>query len=164
MKKLRAKPKKLSPRKKVSGGCSGDNRQYLNPWKYNNEVFSGDITAFEAFVYIITNLTTNRQYIGKKVFWTLRRPKPNARRVRAESNWKQYYGSCLALKADIKKFGVLNFRREILRLCKTRGESSFFELKEQFARGVLQSDNFYNEAIGKWRTRYPIANTVMLTA
>jgi hypothetical protein len=108
----------------------------------------------EAFVYCITNLIDGREYIGKKVFWTLRKGK-GTRRVRRESDWRKYYGSCEELKADIKALGQENFAREILRLCKTRGESGFFEVKEQFTRGVLTSDGFYNRAINKWQTFYP---------
>jgi hypothetical protein len=106
-------------------------------------------------------MVTNKQYIGKKTFWFLRKSPKGGKRIRRESDWQEYYGSCEALKADIKSLGQDKFKREILRLCKTRGESGFFELREQFMRGVLISDGFYNEAIGKWRTRYQVCPTFL---
>ena len=82
------------------------NIDYENPWIYRNRPFSSDdIDDFYGFVYNITNLTNHRQYIGRKYFWSHRKPPGKKRRVKKESDWKKYYGSCPELKADIERLG-----------------------------------------------------------
>jgi hypothetical protein len=127
---------------------------YENPWTYNGEVFgTNDIGDNFGFVYLITNKTNNRQYIGRKYFWQFRTPKGKKRKVKAESNWKEYYGSCPELKEDIDKLGRENFSRIILSLHKTKGKTNFEETKQLFVNGVLTEslDNgdpaFYNSNI-----------------
>ena len=41
----------------------------MNNWFYNGEVFEHPAEEHYGFVYNITNLTTGKQYIGKKLFW-----------------------------------------------------------------------------------------------
>jgi hypothetical protein len=43
--------------------------------------------------------------------------------------------------------GDEGFYREILHLCKTKGECSYMEAKEQFDREVLFTDDYYNGII-----------------
>ena len=48
---------------------------YENPWIYLERPFtSDDIDDFHGFVYNITNLINGRQYIGRKYFWSYRKP------------------------------------------------------------------------------------------
>ena len=54
---------------------------------------SEDIGEHYGFVYCITNVLTGRRYIGRKYFWSLRKPRGKSRRVKSESDWKKYYGS-----------------------------------------------------------------------
>ena len=92
---------------------------YENPWIYRDRQFSSDdIGEFYGFVYNITNLTNQRQYIGRKYFYQHRTPKGKKRKVKSESNWKKYYGSCPELKEDIELLGRQNFSRTILILHK----------------------------------------------
>lgn len=121
---------------------------YDNPWIFRGYEFTGEsITEYEGFVYIIHNLKNNKKYIGKKNFWTLRKQPGKKRRVRKESNWKKYYGSNEILKNDVKLHGTKFFKREILRLCATKGEMTFHEIEEQFLRKVLKNDEYYNDNI-----------------
>ena len=77
---------------------------YDNPWKYNERPFdSDDVHDYFGFVYLITNKSNQRQYIGRKYFWSFRTPPGKKRKVKQESDWKKYYGSCPELKEDIKK-------------------------------------------------------------
>jgi hypothetical protein len=111
---------------------------YENPWIYCNRPFSSDdIDDFYGFVYNITNLTNKRQYIGRKYFWSHRKPPGKKRRVKKESDWKKYYGSCPELKEDIERFGRQNFSRTILSLHKTPGKTNFEETRQLFINGVL---------------------------
>jgi hypothetical protein len=116
-------------------------------WKYNGEDFIEVPKNMEGFVYLITNLQTERKYVGKKHFWTRQKDKKTGRRKTRESDWKNYYGSCDELKEDIKKLGKENFLREILYLCPHKKSMSYFETYEQFKRDVLMTDEYYNTNI-----------------
>jgi hypothetical protein len=75
---------------------------YENPWMYNSEVFESDhIQDYFGFVYHIHCRSTGRSYIGRKYFWSFKTPKGKSRKVKSESDWKKYYGSCPELKSDI---------------------------------------------------------------
>ena len=117
-------------------------------WKYNDEDFVDAPKGIEGFVYLITNLTNNRKYIGKKSFWTRRKDKKTGRRKTKESDWKNYFGSCDELKEDVKKIGKEHFLREILYLCPHKKSMSYYETYEQFNRNVLLSEDYYNTNIG----------------
>ena len=111
---------------------------YENPWIYNGVPFDGSLIGDNhGFVYNITNLTNQRQYIGRKYFWSFRTPKGKKRKVKSESDWRKYYGSCPELKEDIERLGRQNFSRTILSLHKTPGKTNFEETKQLFIHGVL---------------------------
>lgn len=122
-------------------------------WYYNNQPFTETPEEFQGFVYQITELDTGKKYIGKKFFWkpkTLPITKTRKRRVktRVESDWRDYYGSSQEVKLLVEEKGTEKFKREILRLCETKGECSYYEAKLQFEKDVLLSDEYYNEFIG----------------
>ena len=111
---------------------------YENPWSYNNKPFSSDdIGEYFGFVYLITNNSNGRRYIGRKYFFSFRTPKGKKRKVKSESDWKNYYGSCPELKEDIIKFGRENFSRIILSLHKTKGKTNYEETRQLFINNVL---------------------------
>ena len=70
--------------------------------------------------------------------------KGKKKKYRKESDWKTYYGSSKHLQADIELFGANEFKREILRLCKSRTECSYYETKFIFEEDALLSDMSYN--------------------
>jgi len=112
---------------------------YDNPWIYNERPFtSDDVHDYFGFVYLITNFSNQRQYIGRKYFWSFRTPPGKKRKVKQESDWKKYYGSCPELKDDLKVFGKETFSREILSLHSTKGSCNFEETKQLFLNNVLQ--------------------------
>ena len=124
----------------------------MSEWTYNNEVVNDLPEDVEGFVYVITNLTDNRKYIGKKLarFKTTKPPlkgKKNKRRGFKESDWREYWGSSDHLNADVKKLGQDKFTREILHYCPSKGILSYMEAKEQFDRKVLETDEYYNGII-----------------
>ena len=130
------------------------NVDYENPWLYKGSTFTSDnIGDFFGYVYLITNTQSGRQYIGRKYFWQFRTPKGKKRKVKSESDWKKYYGSCPELKEEIKQFGRQNFSRTILSLHYTKGKTNYEETRQLFKNKVLteQLDDgtpkFYNSNI-----------------
>ena len=112
---------------------------YENPWRYNGQVFDSDnIGEYFGFVYCITNKTNGRKYIGRKYLWSYRTPPGKKRRVKQESDWKKYYGSCPELKEDVKKYGKEIFNREILSLHSAKSECNYEETKQLFLNNVLK--------------------------
>jgi len=121
-------------------------------WVYNNKVFDETPEDYHGFVYMITELDTDMKYIGKKFFWkpkTLPKTKTRKRRVktRVESDWKTYFSSSKQVQQLVEEKGADNYKREILHLCKTKGECAYWEAKLQFDHDVLLRDDFYNGII-----------------
>ena len=121
-------------------------------WTYQGKQVEQISEEYIGFVYLITNLTNGKKYIGKKLaqFKVTKKPlkgKKNKRRSTKESDWRTYWGSCDKLNEDVEQFGPENFTREILYYCTSRGELSYLEAKEQFDREVLKTDEYYNGII-----------------
>ena len=121
-------------------------------WTYNGIKVEELPETCVGFVYIITNLTNDRKYIGKKLarFKVTKKPlkgKKNKRRSTKESDWRTYWGSSDKLNEDVAILGEDNFTRQILYYCESKGELSYLEAKEQFDRSVLETDEYYNGII-----------------
>tara|TARA_R110000765_G_scaffold149531_1_gene252168 strand:- start:573 stop:971 length:399 start_codon:yes stop_codon:yes gene_type:complete len=119
----------------------------------NDIEFTDAPDDIEGFVYVITDKRNDKKYVGKKRFWSVTRKPPlkgkkRKRVIRKESDWMKYYGSSDLVNQLLVEHGEDNFRREIIHLCKTKGEMSYLEAKEQFDRNVLLNDDYYNEFIG----------------
>lgn len=127
-------------------------------WLYNNLEITELPEDCVGFVYLITNLTTDRKYIGKKLAKfsrtkyktvTLKNGTKKKKKIRdkIDSDWQEYYGSSNELNKDVELLGKENFRREILFFCKSKAECSYIEAREQFTRRVLESTDYYNNNI-----------------
>ena len=122
-------------------------------WTYNNVTFEDTPEEYQGYVYQLTEIHTNKKYIGKKNFWKpkilpINKKRKRRVRTRVESDWKTYFSSSQQIQRIVEEAGEDKFKREILKLCKTKGEMSYHEAKLQFEHNVLLRDDYYNEFIG----------------
>jgi hypothetical protein len=127
-------------------------------WFYQSQTVETLPEDCAGFVYLITNLTNQRKYIGKKLakfskttykIVKLKNGTKKKKRIKSkiDSDWQTYWGSSPELLRDIEQLGTENFTREILYYCKSKAECSYIEAREQFARRVLESTDYYNGII-----------------
>jgi len=113
----------------------------MRTWIYENKEVKEIPEGFFGFVYLITNKITGRKYIGKKQFNSYRskkvKDKKRRKRYVLESDWREYWGSCEELLKDIEALGEDSFKREIVKLCKTKGELTYSEVELQIKADVL---------------------------
>jgi hypothetical protein len=127
-------------------------------WYYQDTLVEELPEECVGFVYLITNISTGRKYIGKKLakfskttYKTVKlkngTKKKKKIRGKIESDWQTYYGSNLELNTDVLRLGKENFKREILYYCTSKAQTSYIEAREQFERKVLESTDYYNGQI-----------------
>lgn len=111
------------------------------------------------FVYLLTNLSNNKKYIGKKFLYSERKKAltkkeiaelPNKRlkkwkTVKKESDWLQYDSSSEEVKKDMVAGDM--FRKEIIEFTYSKIQTTYLEVKLQFINNVLESDDWYNNNI-----------------
>jgi hypothetical protein len=120
-------------------------------WMWNGVIVNTPQDGAIGFVYRITNIINGRVYLGKKslVQVKLKRIGNRNKRLLVESNWREYWGSNKQLLEDIAYHGEVNFHREVLHWCQTKGDASYLELKQQILHGVLEHPTkYYNNFIG----------------
>lgn len=110
---------------------------YENPWMFNGEPFL-DCGDFAGFVYELIDRETGKRYIGKKFFWSRRKPRGKSRRVKSESDWRRYYSSSDYIKQLVKESGGERFERHILSLHALERDVNYTEVKLQYQLGVLE--------------------------
>lgn len=131
-------------------------------WTLNDQTFELTDDNLVGFVYKITNIENGMFYVGKKIFKNTNKVKltekekltSNSRKtfkiVVKESNWKSYYGSCKELLEDIKTLGKDKFKREILQLCTSKKQMTYYETELQFKLEVLRNSTYNANILGKF--------------
>jgi hypothetical protein len=124
-------------------------------WLYQNQPVETLPEDCVGFVYLITNIATERMYIGKKLAKfskttqrtvKLKNGSKKKKKIRSkiDSDWLTYFGSSPELSKDVELLGEDNFTREILHYCQSKSACSYLEAKEQFDRKVLETMDYYN--------------------
>tara|TARA_R110000803_G_scaffold194095_1_gene257103 strand:+ start:2089 stop:2538 length:450 start_codon:yes stop_codon:yes gene_type:complete len=120
------------------------------------------------FIYKITHTPSNKSYLGKKVlihnkktkltkkdlllYEGLPGRKPTYKITQKESDWETYYGSNKTLLELLQVEDLVNFKREILILCRTKKLLTYYETQALFTYRVLEEDNkwFNDNILGKF--------------
>ncbi len=136
----------------------------MNNWTYKEVEFT-DISQFPegtiGYIYEIRNKLTDKFYIGRKNLYSTRtkalgkkelaqltdKRSSKKKKVVKESDWKIYMGSNPELKKDITEHGTDYLDREILYICYNSLQMNYQELRFQILKGVLESNNCYNDNI-----------------
>lgn len=114
-------------------------------WFYENEPFI-DPQEYWGFVYEILDTVNNKKYIGKKQFYFRKTKvvKGKRKKMLVDSDWKVYFGSNTELCEQVKIHGEDKFIRNIIKLCNSKSECTYWEAKLQFQFDVLLSEEYYN--------------------
>lgn len=126
-------------------------------WLFNGKVFCQDGIPHGAigFVYQMSAIIDGKSvsYIGKKNFYASVKTKlskkamPTDKRLKTykrvtKTSYQDYYSSNEVLK-KAHKDGVV-IKRDILKICYSKNELTYQEVKHQFLLGVLESDLYLN--------------------
>lgn len=137
-------------------------KEQIDPWLYLGKPIESleqmpDNTF--GFVYLITSKNNGKKYVGKKAVKSIRYKieyvegkRPGRKRkvkvpVISEAKWQDYFGSGKEILEAVKAEGKKSFVREILRFVPTKKLLTYYELKEQCDRNVLEVDDYYNDNI-----------------
>jgi len=107
-----------------------------------------EITDPWGFIYLTTNNVNGKRYIGQKNF-------------DKRSRWKKYLGSGMLLARAVKKYGRVNFSREIIAITYSKEESDLLEIEFIKNHRAVESDDYYNICYGGQGTTglYPSEET-----
>jgi len=87
------------------------------------------------YVYEITNCVNGKKYIGK-------------RSTNVDIDKDTYFGSGVLIKKAIKKYGISNFTKRIIKVCQTEEEAYSTEFEEIAKVKAYNNPNYYNIALG----------------
>lgn len=128
-------------------------------WTYKNEIMTAEKIdelystnkKLHGFVYMITEKSSGKIYIGQKKFWTtkVRSVNKKKKKVKVQSDWEKYFSSSNYIIDEVAKGNHENFERKIIALCISDGQMNYIEVKLQMDLRVLErQDLFLNAYIG----------------
>lgn len=109
---------------------------------------------YRGFIYEITQKSTGKSYIGKKVFLFKRKKTKSNKSRTKDSDWRTYTSSSELLNTLIEEAGKDDFEFRILTLCTGQCMLTYCELEQQFAHDVLRARlpngerKYFNNTIG----------------
>lgn len=120
-------------------------------WQYNGkEITEEDIPAKAiGFVYKITHPSDGKWYIGRKMLTKAATKMVNGKKkkIRKDSDWKDYWSSSPFLLEEIEKEGTDKFVREILMFVDTKAALTYAEEYLLYKSGSLFDAKCYNSNI-----------------
>ena len=126
-------------------------------WTFNGKKLDTIPEGYIGFIYKITDTKTGKSYIGKKVFNYSKKRKLTVKervgtrkkveRIKIDSNWQNYWGSCRPLLEWIEENGTKTLKREIIKLCKDKQSLAYWEAHFLFKEEVLFSNKHWNSNI-----------------
>jgi len=135
-------------------------------WLYDYIPLADEFTTDTyGFIYKITNLETNKFYIGKKSFVHNKKKKLTKKEIaeqtgpgrrsttkveQVDSGWRNYWGSSKELLADVKLLGEDKFEREIIKFCSTKKQLTYYEIHYQIHHSVLFIDSYNDNIQGRF--------------
>ena len=125
----------------------------MTPWKYKDSIIESidqvPISNAIGFIYIITQLSTGKRYIGKKLLTkaATKQTKGVKKKIRKESDWLKYWSSSPKIQAWIEENGYDDFKREILVFVSSKGMLAYAEELSLYMLGALETDNWLNDNI-----------------
>lgn len=125
-------------------------------WNFPHEFNPDD---WFGFIYRITEVSTGREYIGKKQFHQYLKKavkgKVNKKSVKKESDWKTYTSSSTHINLAIEANGKVNYTFNIESLHKTRAALVYAEVRCQILEDVLRvrladgiTPKYFNRQVG----------------
>lgn len=122
--------------------------QVKSTWKN----FPSDTEGVIGFIYLIRNNhpdSKKKYYIGKKQLLKRVKRKPLKGKTRnrisfVDNDVEKYWGSSKELLADIEKYGIEHFSREVIEICYSKFHMTYSELDWQMKCNALMDERFYN--------------------
>lgn len=120
-------------------------------WQYKGaELQDSDIpTEAIGFIYLIRQTSTGRKYIGRKLLTraSTKTVKGKRKKLRIESDWRNYWSSSPKIKEWIEEQGTHDFTREILTFVSSKSELMYAEEYALYNVNALLKDEWVNENI-----------------
>ena len=117
------------------------------------------------FIYKIINVASGKFYIGRKVLfnntnkvltkkeiaeWSKPGRVPRKKKMVKESDWLSYHGSNKLLNQERKEIGDDMFTREILKLCYSKKQLTYYEVWWQMHYNVLHIESYNDNIQGRF--------------
>lgn len=127
-----------------------------NCWLMNGKCLSTPPEGYYGFIYCVTD-PYGKKYWGKKAFEhsqkkmiskkarKLSGTRKRVEKVKKDSGWSTYYGSCKPLLEMLEQGNLYDYcKREIIKLCKDRQSLAYWEMAIMVQENVLFRDDCWN--------------------
>ena len=101
---------------------------------------------YYGFVYLVTQISTGREYVGKKAFWSEKEGEIK------ESNWLNYATSSKELQMTIKE-NPDDFKTKVIEFAYTEKQLAYFEYKWQDYYAVFHTGGFNKKCYKKFKKK-----------